>query len=79
MFFKKKVKKSRGIELIDEVAGRFITIIDELDEGVCDCRGEQSMVKTQIEMLNQRNVILEASVIKASGIVSNLRSLLGEK
>lgn len=79
MFFKKKVKRSRGMELIDEVADRFTAIIDELDQGVADCRAERSVIQSQVELLHQRDAALDASVIKASGIASNLQSLLGEK
>lgn len=79
MFFKKKVKKSLGMELIDEVASRFIAVIDELDKGVAGCREEQSDIEYQIKVLHQRNRDLDESVLRASGICSNLRSLLGQK
>ncbi|KKN70868.1 hypothetical protein LCGC14_0426510 [marine sediment metagenome] len=71
-------KKLRGIELIDAVAGRFNTMIEELDEGVSDCRMEQNGIRDQIESLNQRSASLNASVERASTIATNLRSLLGE-
>lgn len=78
-FWNKKVeKKACGVDLINEVAGRFSAIIDDLDEGVSDCRCEQSTIKSEIETLHQRDATLEASVLKASGIASNLRTLLGE-
>lgn len=34
--FGKKQKKACGIELINEVMGRFTSMIDELNTGVCD-------------------------------------------
>ena len=70
-------KKARGIELIDEVAGRFTTMIEELDEGVADCRAEQTAVKAQIEELHQRDSVLDSSVKRAAAIATNLRTLLG--
>lgn len=73
----KRKKKVRGIELIDEVAGRFTTMLDELDEGVEDCLVERVDIRTHIEQLNQRDAILDSSVNRAATIASNLRGLLG--
>ncbi len=70
-------KKLRGIELIDEVAGRFTTIIDELDVGVDDCKAERNNILTQIESLNQRDTELDTSIKRAAAIATNLRTLLG--
>jgi len=70
-------KKARGIELINEVAGRFTTMIEELDNGVSDCKAERETIRTQIEALNQRDCVLDASVKRAAAIATNLRTLLG--
>jgi len=70
-------KKARGIELIDEVAGRFTTMIEELDEGVADCKAEREGIRAQIESLNQRDGVLDTSVKRAAAIATNLRTLLG--
>lgn len=42
-------KKSRGMDLIEEVAGRFTAMVDELEEGVNDCQNEQIGIRAQIE------------------------------
>jgi len=70
-------KKTRGAELIEEVAGRFTTMIEELEEGAIDCQEEQAGVRAQIESLNQRDAMLNTSVERAAKIAENLRTLLG--
>lgn len=78
MFGTKKTVKAKGIELIDEVAGRFNNMIDELNRGVDDCQNERGGIQTQIEQLHQRDAILDSSVKRATTIASNLRKLIGE-
>lgn len=78
MFLRKKTKKAQGIELIDEVAERFSTMIDELNDGVHDCQSERVIIRDQIESLGQRDAILDSSMKRAGTIVSNLRNLIGE-
>jgi hypothetical protein len=75
--FKKK-KKSQGIELIDEVMGRFSTMVTELTTGVHDCEDEKADIESQIESLHQRDVVLASSIKRAEIITKNLRSLIGE-
>lgn len=74
----KKTKKAQGIELINEVAGRFSTMIEELDEGVSDCQQERQGIRTTIEQLHERDGVLDSSVKRAAAIASNLRNLIGE-
>jgi len=69
-------KKARGMELIDEVAGRFMTMVEELDEGVNDCQAEREGIKAQIDSLMQRDSILDSSVKRAKAISANLCNLL---
>ena len=73
--FRKK-KRLQGIELISEVSGRFLTIIDELDTGIHDCQDEQANISEQISSLTQRDSVLAASVIRADALVKNLKNLL---
>lgn len=77
MFGFGKKKEARGIELIDEVAGRFTEMIDELECGVEDCNAECSDIQSQIEELNRRESILNSSIKRAVAMASNLRDLLG--
>lgn len=77
VLFAKKVKKAQGIELINEVAGRFNDMVDELDQGVEDCRNEQISITNEIECLRERNACLDTSVKRAATIATNLRTLLG--
>lgn len=70
-------KKARGMELIDEVAGRFMTMVEELDEGINDCQIEREGIQAQIDSLTQRDGVLDSSVKRAKTIATNLRGLLG--
>lgn len=78
MLFAKKVEKARGMELIEEVAGRFLDMVDELNSGVDDCHKEQESIRATIENLKKRNETLTRSVQRAETITTNLRTLLGE-
>lgn len=69
-------KKVQGIELIEEVAGRFTTMIEELEKGAKDCEHECTGIHTQIEMLDQRNNELCHSITQAQKLASNLRKLI---
>ena len=69
-------KKVHGIELIEEVAGRFNTMIEELERGAKDCQHEYAGIQTQIQMLNQRRADLNCSVEQAEKLASNLRNLI---
>ncbi len=71
-------KKVQGIELINEVAGRFSDMVNELDQGINDCAGEQQDIQTKIESLNERHIMLDSSVVRAKAIAANLRTILGE-
>ena len=77
MFTNKKKKETRGIELIDEVAGRFSSMIDELDQGVADCRNEQTNIHINIDQLQERDATLDSSVKRAAAMATNLRTLIG--
>lgn len=77
MLFGKKVNKLRGVELINEVSDRFKTMIDDLDQGVADCRDEQSSIKATVEQLNERSDSLDKSAWQAAHVATNLRTLLG--
>lgn len=74
----KNKKKLRGMDLIDEVAGRFTAMVDELEEGISDCKNEQTGISSQIESLVHRNDILDLSVQRASEMSKNLNKLVGE-
>lgn len=78
MFMFGRKEKTRGIELIEEVMARFTTMIDELNEGVDNCRDERVEIQDQIASLHQRDVVLDQSLQKAATITSNLRNLIGE-
>lgn len=75
MKFRKK--QARGMDLINEIAGRFTTMIEELEMGVIDCREEQEGITDQMELLNQRNDTLRTSINRANLITDNLNKLLG--
>lgn len=75
MFGKKKI---RGIALIDEVAGRFDDMVEELNAGIDDCVAEQGEIIVTIDQLRNRRNVLQKSVDKANRIATNLRSILGE-
>jgi len=77
MFSKKK--KLQGIELINYMNGRFLTIIGELDTGVEECRSEQADIRTKIELLNDRNDVLTESVARANRFIKSLGTLIGEQ
>lgn len=64
--------------MINEVAGRFSEMIDELHNGIADCQAEQDRIKTNIEHLRQRDEVLSSSVDRASTMTDNLRKLVGE-
>lgn len=70
-------KKARGTELIEEVAGRFTSMVEELDSGVADCVDERTIIEGEIEMLRQRDLDLDSSIKRAAAIATNLRTLLG--
>jgi hypothetical protein len=70
-------KKAQGIKLIEEVAGRFTTMIEELERGADDCQHECAGIQTQIQMLNQRDTELCSSITQAQKLASNLRNLIG--
>ncbi len=69
-------KEVQGIELIDEVTGRFITMIGELERGVEDCEHECTNIHNQIQTLNQRSDELCSSITQAKKLTSNLRNLI---
>lgn len=75
MFSKKRTK---GIDLINEVTDRFSKMINELDEGVDDCQKERTDVLLQIESLKERDAVLGKSVLHASGVASKLRFIIDE-
>lgn len=77
MNFMKKIKKARGVELIEKVAEKFGGMIEELDQGADDCREEQVGIRMTVEQLKERDTKLGVSVSKASTIASNLRAILG--
>lgn len=69
-------KKVHGIELIEEVTNRFITMIGELEKGAKDCEHECAGNQTQIQLLNQRNTELSNSIKRAEALASNLSNLI---
>lgn len=70
-------KKLRGVQLIDSVADRFNDMVDELEEGVCQCQEERNGICATIDQLKARDAQLGASSKRASTIADNLRTLLG--
>jgi len=70
-------RKKQGTALIDEVADRFTIMIEELDQGIVDCASERESIQEQIKVLNQQDLVLNASIHKAKTIASNLRQLIG--
>lgn len=76
MFGKKK--RLQGIQLIDEVTGRFTSMIDELDEGVDNCQEERRDIYNQISLLTQRDTILAEATGRAERLVVNIKSLMSK-
>ncbi len=77
-FGKKKVEVVRGVDLINKVAGQFSTMIEELEQGSCDCESDCAAIQEQMSVLTTRHSFLEKSSGRAVKIAARLRELIGE-
>lgn len=73
----RKKKALRGMELISEVTGHFIGMIDDLENGIKDCQEEKENVNTQIAQLTNRSRALDTAADRAKSIAKNLDALIG--
>lgn len=74
MWFKQDVK---GRDLINEVLGRFESMIDDLERGVADCQAEIEGKRDLIRELQTDTMRLSTAVEKAESVSANLKKLLG--
>lgn len=65
-----------GRQRIDRVIGKFTTLVDELDKGVEEVRGEIDYNTSVIEGLESKNTGLAIAVGTATNVANNLRKLI---
>jgi len=78
LWFKKETKKAEGVELINQVAGQFSTMIADLEDGSDDCQCDCAAIQEQMSALTTRHSFLEKASDRAIKIAARLKELIGE-
>ena len=77
-FCKKEEKKAEGVELINQVAGQFNSMISDLEDGSVDCQCDCAGIQEQMSALTTRHSFLKTASDRAIKIASRLKELIGE-
>ena len=78
LFGKKEAKVVRGVDLINMVSDQFGTMINDLEQGSCDCEFDCAEIQEQMSALTTRHSFLEKSANRAAKIMGRLKELIGE-
>ena len=74
MWFAKEMK---GRDLIDDVLGKFESMIDSLWKGIAECKEEMDANNSMMNNLQSENEQLSTAMGKAENVITNLNKLLG--
>ena len=78
LWFKKEAKKAKGVDLINQVAGKFSSMISDLEDGHEDCQCDCAAIQQQMSSLTTRHSFLEDASSRAVKIAARLKELIGE-
>ena len=68
----------RGSARIDAILGKFETVKRELEQGIDECSGQESMNNQKIADLKAKNAVLVKSKETATKVLQNIRKMMEE-
>jgi len=69
-------KKVRGVDLVEDVVGRFDELIKDLIEAKDECYEEIGGIEMQMQILQDRKDRVQEASSKATVVAENLRKIL---